>query len=109
LYEINEFRALNSLDRIIITIHCQQRMLERKVSVDDVVQGIENGEIIEQYQEDTPYPSCLVLGTTVDDRTIHIVLSSDGEYIYLITVYEPSLEKWEKGFKRRRTSNHDMY
>lgn len=109
MYNINDFRALNSLDRIIITIHCQQRMLERQISIDDIVQGIGNGEIIEQYPEDTPHPSCLVLGKAVDDRIIHIVLSTDGEYVYLITVYEPSLDKWEDGFKKRRTSNHDVY
>ena len=55
-----------------------------------------------QYEDDKPLPSCLNLGSSVKNRYIHIVVSHDVEYIYLITAYFPDLEKWENGFRTRK-------
>ena len=33
-----------------------------RIHVEEVLQIIETGEIIEQYLDDTPYASCLILG-----------------------------------------------
>jgi YgiT-type zinc finger domain-containing protein len=49
-----------------------------------------------------PYPSQLVLGW-IGSRAIHVVAAdnhNDHETI-VITTYEPSLDQWEPGFKRR--------
>jgi len=39
-----------------------------------------------------------------DSRPLHIVLSYDefNEFIYIITIYEPSPELWVNEFKERR-------
>ena len=68
----------------------------------DVMELIWNGEIIEQYPEDFPVPSCLVLGFTVRKRALHAVLSTDGTWIYLITAYYPSSDEWEEDMKTRK-------
>lgn len=47
-------------------------MFERGLSVSDVRQALESGVIIEDYPEDLPYPSRLVLGR-VGSRAIHVV------------------------------------
>ena len=39
---------------------------------------------------------------TTKNVYIHIVVSHDVEYIYLITAYFPDLEKWENGFRTRK-------
>jgi hypothetical protein len=61
-------------------------------------------ELVEDYPNDYPLPSGLVLGYTEHRRPIHAVVALDeeAEMIWLITVYEPTLEEWEKGFKKRR-------
>lgn len=39
-----------------------ERMFEREISESDVVAVIQNGQIIEEYSDDPPYPSQLLLG-----------------------------------------------
>jgi hypothetical protein len=36
--------------------------LERGITIAEIEQALQNGEIIERYPDDQPYPSCLVLG-----------------------------------------------
>ena len=102
MIDIEELRKMNRIEKIAITEHARLRMLERDITVGDVVLCIENGEVIEQYEDDTPFPSCLVLGMAVDNRYIHVVVSSDGEYIHLITAYHPDSNRWEDDFKTRK-------
>jgi hypothetical protein len=35
-------------------------------------------------------------------KAIHIVISKNEDYIYLITAYYPSDEIWEDGYRERR-------
>ena len=77
-------------------------MAERNITVNDIVKGIETGEIIKQYEDDKPFPSCLILGFSMNHKYIHIVVSNDNEYIYLITAYYPNPEQWENNFKTKR-------
>jgi hypothetical protein len=66
---------------------------------------IATGETVEDYPDDTPYPSRLVLGWN-GRRPIHVVVADnpdDNENI-VITVYEPDPEEWEPDFKGRKTS-----
>ncbi|WP_207208028.1 DUF4258 domain-containing protein [Xylanivirga thermophila] len=44
-----------------------------------------NGEIIEYYEDDYSYPSCLVLGSTDDNKSIHILCALEGDSIWMIT------------------------
>lgn len=84
------------------TQHCLQRMQERDISRADVKRGIETGEIIEEYPEDYPNPSCLIFGYAVDGQILHIVAGCDNMNIYIITVYFPNSDKFEKDMKTRK-------
>jgi len=63
-----------------------------------------NGKIIENYPEDRPLPSHLVLGYTIKQRPIHAVIAIDIEesMLWIITVYQPELDEWEDGFEKRK-------
>lgn len=61
--------------------------IKRGIAIDDGMSCIANGEIIEYYEHDKPFPSCLILGISVKNRFIHVVVSKDGMFIYLITAY----------------------
>lgn len=105
MYTIEDFRKINRSENIIISLHGQLRLNERNISIDDVMNAIDNGEIIEQYPKDFPFPSCLILGLSIKNVYIHIVVSMHDEKIYLITAYVPSTDKWESDLKTRKGGN----
>ncbi len=89
--------------RIIYRQHAIKRMHERSISEIEVEQAIENGTNINEYPNDTPYPSALLLGQA-GDKAVHVVYadSIEEELRIVITVYEPSLEIWLEDLKTRR-------
>ena len=60
------------------------------------------GEIIEQYPDDYPFPSCLIFGYSVNNRIIHVVMSDEGTSSRTITAYFPDPEKWESDYRTRK-------
>ncbi len=100
--DIKILKSMNKLENIAVTKHAKARLFEREISVDDIVNAIETGEIIKQYEDDKPLPSCLILGLSVNNNYIHIVVSNDENYIYLITAYYPDIEEWNNDFKSRK-------
>ncbi len=99
---IENFRAVNQPDNFLVTRHALKRMKERDIRLVDVISAIDSGEIIEEYPEDFPFPSCLILGTSNGGRRLHAVVSLDGERIYLITAYFPNETDWESDGKTRK-------
>lgn len=95
-------RLAQSDDKVIVSGHAAQRLRSRSIRYADVIAALTGGEIIEQYPEDYPYPSCLVLGAAVNGRYLHVVCGSDGEYLWIITAYYPSEDKWSDDFRTRR-------
>ena len=63
---------------------------------------VNNGEIIEQYPDDYPFPSCLILGKTIDGKYIHVVMSDEGKMSKVITAYYPDPNKWDDQLKVRK-------
>ncbi len=58
---------------------------------------------IEDYPDDTPYPSALYLGW-IKGKPLHVVAALDAvhEWAYIMTAYEPDLEHFEADGKTRR-------
>lgn len=102
MIDIHTIQALNRPDKIALTEHARIRLSERNIKIDDVMNCIESGEIIKQYEDDQPFPSCLLLGNDVNNNCMHVVLSTDHEYIYLITAYYPDREQWESDYRTKR-------
>ena len=87
---------------ILFRKHALMRMAQRAISDADVRNIIESGKTIEEYPNDTPYPSRLVLGWA-EDRPLHAVIADAVEErkAIVITVYEPDPERWNADFTRR--------
>ena len=47
------------------------------ISVEEILQALDSGEIIEEYPEDKPYPSCLILGR--EEAIMQCVICKSGE------------------------------
>lgn len=92
-----------TFNQLTFRIHALQRMFLRKISEQEVRHVLETGEIIEDYPEDKPYPSKLILGWCYS-RPIHIVVADNIEKkeTIIITVYEPDTHCWEMDFRRRK-------
>ena len=90
-------------DRLVFRVHAVQRMYERRISERDVREILTAGETIEEYSDDTPYPSRLVLGWR-QGQPFHLVVgdNTEADEIVVITVYEPDQTLWETGFRQRR-------
>lgn len=101
MYSIEQFQCLNRLETLVITQHSRKRFAERGISIDDIQHVFRSGEIIEQYPDDTPFPSCLIMGYS-GERVLHVVASIDAGFIYIITAYAPNPEKWESNWKTRK-------
>ena len=88
--------------KYIYRVHAIERMFQRDIYENQVEDVVENGEIIESYTEDKPYPSFLALGYS-DGLTLHVVYAKDEDVnVIIITAYRPSLEKWQNDLKTRK-------
>ena len=61
------------------------------------------GEVIERYPDDAPFPSGLILGMTVSQGRIHSFWAYNGKFGWaiLVTVYRPDPERRFDGRARR--------
>ena len=91
-----------SNEKITYRLHAVQRMFERKIGAEEVRYVLETGEVIEEYLDDTPYPSRLILGC-YKGRLIHVVAANNrlDEEIIVITVYEPDPSEWDLECRKR--------
>lgn len=96
---IKEFIAKRKVDW---TKHCLNRLNQRDILIADVKTAINNGEIIEYYYDDYPYPSCLILGYNINDKILHIVCGMSKDTVHIITAYYPETGKWKEDMKTRR-------
>ena len=102
MIEIENLRKYFLQDKIFMTEHAAERFRQRGINIRDIRNAINVGEIIEQYPDDYPYPSCLVLGKSLIGEKIHVVLSDEGTSSRIITAYFPDVKKWSEDFKNRR-------
>lgn len=85
-----------------MTQHAELRRRQRGISIPDIKQAIRNGSVIEDYPNDYPHPSCLILGFTAPDQPLHLVCGVGNGTLFVITAYRPSADKWEADWKTRK-------
>jgi Domain of unknown function (DUF4258) len=88
---------------IIYRIHAIQRMFERCISEENARQVLQSGEVVEDYSDEMPFPSRLMLGRR-GNRPLHVVMAENTkeDELVVITVYEPDSSQWKSGFKGRK-------
>jgi hypothetical protein len=84
-----------------ITQHAQQEMVEDEISLDEVLEAIRQGEILEHYPEHRRGACCLLCGLTDKGRPLHIVCTTAQPVLILITAYEPRPPRWRTPRERR--------
>ena len=96
-------RAIDS-QNYRITDHGDEEAESDQLDFEEIFYSVRNGEIIENYPSDQPFPSCLIYGTNVSGEPIHSVWAYDEENqrASLVTVYRPDPTRWINWRERRK-------
>jgi len=97
---IARIKELIREDKFLISQHARIRMFQRNASTDDIKSVITNGEILEDYRNDEPCPSVLMLGF-IGTIPYHVVVAECEDHLRLITIYIPEADRWQD-YRRRR-------
>ena len=100
--DIENLRILINTGKIKWSTHCLERMQERDISRAEVKRCIIDGEIIEDYPDDFPHPSCLIYCIVDGRKALHVVAGTDGLDVIIITAYVPNTLKFEADLKTRK-------
>lgn len=84
-------------------IHATRRMFQRNIKNEEIEFILENGQVIERYDNDYPLPSVLLNSQTKNGRFLHVVvgINFDENKLIIITTYEPNPILWTENFSRR--------
>ncbi len=104
---INEIRSAINLEQVIISRHAKEEAENDDLSLEEIIFSVMNGEIIENYPDDFPFPSCLILGRNQEKEPIHSVwaYNENTGFAVLITVYRPDFNMWSE-WRVRKNSHH---
>ncbi|WP_425639458.1 DUF4258 domain-containing protein [Algoriphagus yeomjeoni] len=85
---------------LIYSDHAINQMFNRDITTEDIEEVIRLGEIINDYPNDRPFPSCLILGFATK-RPLHLVIAINEleSKCVIITAYEPDPKLWAENFK----------
>ncbi len=70
------------------------------------VEGLKKRGVEDYTMKGRPLPGCFVLGF-IGSVPVHSAIAIDRDFdrIFVITVYKPSLERWENDWKTRKTKD----
>jgi len=99
---LEQIRAQADVENIRVTQHAQQEMADEDIILDEVLEAIATGQILENYPKHRRGACCLLNGVTKKGRPLHIVCTMGRPMLIIITVYEPKPPKWKTPTQRRR-------
>lgn len=103
---INNIKLAVETNQFFVSRHGKEKKEANNLTLEEILSSVTKGEIIENYPDDTPYPSCLIYGNNEKNEPIHSVwaYNKDTGYAVLITVYRPDPQKWINWRTRRKTN-----
>jgi hypothetical protein len=99
---LEQIRSQADTENIRITQHAQQEMAEEGIILNEVLEAIATGQILENYPEHRRGACCLLNGVTKEGRPLHIVCTTARPVLIIITVYQAKPPKWTTPTQRRR-------
>lgn len=82
--------------RFRVTRHADDAALDDGLAINEILASVLGGEIIEEYPDSRPFPSCLIYGRTPNGEPAHGVWGYDdaAPLAILITTYRPDPARW---------------
>ncbi|PIP19077.1 MAG: hypothetical protein COX41_04820 [Candidatus Omnitrophica bacterium CG23_combo_of_CG06-09_8_20_14_all_41_10] len=97
---LEQIRKKFNAGKYQITRHCPRRCDSRSISLKEIKEAINKGEVIETYPKDSPYSSCLIAGYVRQNEPLY-VLCALGNIVHIITVHWLDPKKWLNPRTRR--------
>lgn len=92
---IDEIRDKIAAEQFEYSRHAIDQSILRRINVQELREAMAGGEVIEDYPDDKYGPSCLIFGTTDDNRPLHIQCSYPSRpLLKIVTLYEPNPDLW---------------
>lgn len=90
--------------KVRITDHAYEEASADRLKFDEIYFSVMNGAVIEEYQDDSPYPSVLISGQSFAGDPIHSVwaYNQKNQLAVLVTVYRPDADLWIECKLRKR-------
>ncbi len=106
MFDVEKIRSVFRSNFVFYTTHSKEEMESEELGVisdSEIFEAVLSAEVIEEYPNDKPYPSCLLFGITYAQRPLHIVCGIGNKYdeVVVITAYHPNSEWWID-YKQRR-------
>lgn len=89
--------------KLVFFPHALQQMkrLDRGIMIDDVINAVDHGQIVEDYPDDPRGPCSSVFGPDLQGQAIHVLCALRHEFLAILTAYRPTGDEWSRDFRRR--------
>jgi len=102
---LERIQALAVRDELRISEHGYDELAEDDLTAREVVAGIADATLVEDYPAYGKGPCVLVLQRDKNGKAVHVVWgipAGRSTPAVLVTAYRPDPDKWDKKFLRRR-------
>ena len=101
--DLSKIRAAVKSDHTEWRRHALLRATERGITLEQALQVILEGDIIEDYPQAKPYPACLMMAMAKPGKPLYVSLAYDEEndLLHIITVHWLDPCKWEDPWTRK--------
>lgn len=101
----NKIHSLIRAGEILISEHGYDQLTEDNLSIRELLKGVANGTVIEEYPNYPKGPCILLFQQEQSANPVHVVWGITkglDKPAVLVTAYRPDPERWDENFLRRK-------